>query len=43
MRICTDGIETRPYGYSPSEEKGDVVMKKESNDNEDKDIEIEDN
>ena len=27
--ICEDGIETRPYGYNPSEEKGDVVMKEE--------------
>ena len=27
--ICGDGIETRPYGYSPSDdEKCDVVMKK---------------
>ena len=27
--ICEDGIETRPYGYNPSEEeKDDVVMKK---------------
>ena len=37
--ICGDGIETRPYGYNPSEEeKGDVEMKEE-----DKDMEIEDN
>ena len=30
--ICVDGIETRPYGYSPSEEKDDVVMKEEEED-----------
>ena len=38
--ICGDGIETRPYGYNPSDEKGDVEMKEESKD---KDMEIEDN
>ena len=38
--ICGDGIETRPYGYSPSDEKGDIEMKEESKD---KDMEIEDN
>ena len=27
--ICEDGIETRPYGYSPSDERGDVKMKEE--------------
>ena len=38
--ICGDGIETRPYGYNPSdEEKDDVVMKEEEHD---KDMEIED-
>ena len=37
--MCGDGIETRPYGYNPSdEEKGDVEMMKE-----DKDMEVEDN
>ena len=36
------GIETRPYGYNPSDnEKGDVVTKEEEK--EDKDMEIEDN
>ena len=38
--MCGDGIETRPYGYNPSEERGDVVMKE---DDKDKDMEIEDN
>ena len=39
--ICGDGIETRPYGYNPSDEKGDdVVMKEEGKD---KDMEVEDN
>ena len=39
--ICGDGIETRPYGYNPSdEEKGGVKMKEEE---ENKDMEIEDN
>ena len=36
--ICEDGIETRPYGYIPSDEKNDVEMKEV-----DKDMEIEDN
>ena len=36
--ICEDGIETRPYGCNPSEEKDDVEMKEE-----DKDMEVEDN
>ena len=40
--ICGDGTETRPYGYSPSaDEKDDVEMKEEEED--DKDMEIEDN
>ena len=39
--ICEDGIETLPYGYNPSEEKGDVEMKEEEED--DKDMKIEDN
>ena len=39
--ICEDGIETRPYGYNPSEEeKDDVEMVEEDKDN---DMEIEDN
>ena len=38
--ICEDGIETRPYGYNPSEEKDDIEMKEEE---EDKNMEIEDN
>ena len=39
--ICEDGIETKPYGYNPSEEeKGDVEMKE---DDKDKGMEIEDN
>ena len=39
--ICGDGIETRLYDYNPSdEEKGDVVM---TEDDDDKDMEIEDN
>ena len=37
--ICGDGIETRPYGYNPSEEKGDVVMEEDK----DKGMEVEDN
>ena len=37
--ICGDGIETLPYDYSPSDEKGDV----EKNNVEMKDIDIEDN
>ena len=36
--MCGDGIETRPYVYNPSEEKGDVEME---NGNDDKDIEVE--
>ena len=39
--ICGDGIETLPYGYNLSEEKGDVEMKEEEED--DKDMKIEDN
>ena len=35
--ICEDGIETRPYGYNPSEEKGDAEVIEED---EDKDMEI---
>ena len=38
--ICGDGTETLPYGYSPSDEKGDVEMKEVDKD---KDMEIEDN
>ena len=43
--ICEDGIETRPYGYNPSdEEKGDVEMKEEDKDKgNDMNMEIEDN
>ena len=38
MWICEDGIATRPYGCSPSDEKGNVEkMKEEEN------MEIEDN
>ena len=40
--ICEDGIETRPYGYNPSDEKdGDVEMME--NEEKDKDMEVEDN
>ena len=40
--ICGDGIETRPYGYSPSaDEKDDVEMKEEEC--KFKDMEVEDN
>ena len=35
--MCGDGTETRPYGYNPSEEKGDVEMKEEEEDNETED------
>ena len=38
--MCEDGIETSPYGYSPSDEKGDVEMMEEDMDI---DMEVEDN
>ena len=42
--ICGDGIETRPYGYNPSEEKGDDEMKEEDKEEDkDKGMEVEDN
>ena len=42
--ICGDGIETRPYGYNPSDEKdGDVVMEEEEDKDKDKGMDIEDN
>ena len=40
--IFGDGIETRPYGYNLSDEKGDVEMKEEEEDK-DNDMEVEDN
>ena len=41
--ICEDGIETRPYGYNPSDEKDDVEMKEhEEEEDKDKGMEVED-
>ena len=37
--ICGDGIETRPYGYNPSDEEKDDVEMKEDDDDKDKDVE----
>ena len=40
-QICGDGIETRPYGYNPSDERKMMLgLKKRANA---KDMEIEDN
>ena len=41
--ICGDGIETRPYGYNPSDEqKGDVEKKEEEEEDNVMEIDIED-
>ena len=41
--ICEDGIETRPYGYNPSDERDDVAMKEEDKEDKDTGMEVEDN